>query len=243
MRLIFLCLILISSIPQAIFSQKKKVAVVTFYTNKSVHLGFDVATELLTKEILDVNENKDFNLAPILEQYHDRFFNEYAADFPFDLLPENEVVENPDYINFQPKYESKKLFDYFAVTIKGYKYIYEGFMGKENEVAVAKMFADKADGVLFVNVDFSFDRTYGIAGVYNMKVLATTRISLYNKEGEKVFVVRERARSKQNATSLGMVPMIEPQEVLPMCESALLELMNDLKKRIKKITRNAAKKL
>lgn len=238
-----MCLVLVFSLPQSSFSQKKKVAVVTFYTNKSVHLGFDVATELLAKEVLDINENQDFNLAPILEQYHERFFNEYAADFPFELLPENEVVENSDYINFQPKYDTKTLFDYLAVTIKGYKYIYEGFMGKENEIAVAKMFADKADGVLFVNVEFSFDRTYGIAGVYNIKVLASTRISLYNKEGEKVFVIREKARSKQNSTALGMVPMIEPQEVLPMCESALMELMDDLKTRIKKITRNSAKKL
>ncbi len=243
MRFFIVCFILVSAFPQAIFSQKKKVAVVTFYTNKVVHFGLDFGTEVLLKKVLDLQENPDFNLTPILEQYHDRFFNEYAADLPFDLLPELEVTENPDYLNFQPNFELKNFSEYAFVTSEGYKIIYEGFMGKENEIAVAKMFADKADGVLFVNVDFAFDRSFGIAGVYEMKMLATTRISLYNKEGEKVFVVRERARSKQSITSLGVVPVIEPQEVLPMCESALLELMDDLKKRIKKITRNAAKKL
>jgi len=108
---------------------------------------------------------------------------------------------------------------------------------------MAKIFADKADGVMFVYVNFSFEKGFGIGSTMNIKMRATTRIALYNKTGEKVFAFEENERSKKTGVMVGGVPVVKPEKILPMCESALTELMGDLKKRIAKIVSKAEKKL
>jgi hypothetical protein len=226
------------------YGQKKKVAVVTFYANKMVEFKeLGIGSEELIKDILDLRDNPDFNLSPLLEKYHSNFFNEYATAFPFELLDEASVVGSEKYQNFQPKYN---LSDYEAnnyLNYNQYKYIYEGFAGKYNEEGIAKLFADEADGVLFVNIDFAFEKGFGVGKTMSIKMRATTRIALYNKKGEKVFAFSESERSKKTGVMVGGIPVVNPEKILPMCESALEELMGDLKKRLTKIIDKSQKKL
>ena len=42
---------------------------------------------------------------------------------------------------------------------------------------------------------------------------------------------------------VGGVPVVKPEKILPMCESALQELMGDLRKRIAKIVKKSGVKL
>lgn len=226
------------------YSQKKKVAVVTFYANKMI--GFEdlgIGSEELIKNILNLRDNPNFNLSPMLEKYHSNFFNDYSKAFPFELLPESEVIENESYKGFVPKYELKGYDEKNYLVYEGYKYIYEGFNGKFNEEALAKMFADKADGVLFVNINFALEKGFGIGGTASVKMRATTRMALYNKKGEKVFAFSENERSKKTGVMVGGIPVMKPEKILPMCESALEELMGDLKKRITKIVSKSESKL
>lgn len=65
----------------------------------------------------------------------------------------------------------------------------------------------------------------------------------YNKKGKKVFAFSESERSKKTSVMVGGIPVVKPEKILPMCESALTELMGDLKKRIAKIVSKAEKKL
>jgi hypothetical protein len=226
------------------YGQKKKVAVVTFYANKMVEFKeLGIGSEELIKNILDLRDNPNFNLTPLLEQYHTNFFSEYAKEFPFELLPESAVVDSKKYQDFQPKYH---LTDYDALNYLNYgnyKYIYEGILGKDNEEGIAKLFADEADGVLFVNIDFAFEQGFGIGKTMSIKIRATTRIALYNTKGEKVFAFSESERSKKTGVMVGGIPVVKPEKILPMCESALTELMGDLKKRIAKIISKTNKKL
>lgn len=226
------------------YSQKKKVAVVTFYANKMIEFKeLGIGSEELIKNVLDLRDNPDFNLTPLLEQYHTNFFSEYSKELPFDLLPESTVVDSQKYQDFQPKYQ---LTDYDArnyLMYGKYKYIYEGPMGKANEEGIAKLFADEADGVLFVYIDFAFEKGFGIGKTMSIKMRATTRMALYNKKGEKVFAFAESERSKKTGVMVGGVPVVKPEKILPMCESALTELMGDLKKRIAKIVSKTDKKL
>ena len=225
-------------------AQKKKVAVFTFYANKMVEFnelgaGFD----FLLQDILQLRDDPNFNLTPILNTYHDNFFNDYSKEFPFELLPESEVLNNADYQDFTPKFDVKN-YDAANYLMHGnYKYIYEGFMGQANEVAMAKMFADKADGVMFVYVNFAFEKGFGIGSTMTIKMRATTRVALYNKTGEKVFAFYENERSKKTGVMVGGVPVVKPEKILPMCESALQELMGDLRKRIAKIVKKSDVKL
>jgi hypothetical protein len=71
------------------FSQEKEVAVVSFYTDKTIDFtDLGIGSEELITSIANLRDNPDFNLTPILEKFHKEFFNEYSKKFPFKLLPE-----------------------------------------------------------------------------------------------------------------------------------------------------------
>ena len=234
-KLILLLLVVFSA---STFAQKKKVAVVTFYANKMVSFdGLGGGFDFLLQDVLNLRDDPNFNLSPLLEKYHSNFFNEYSKEFPFELLPEQEVLSNPNYIDFTPKYELSTYDAKNYLVYDKYKYAYEGLMGKYNEEGMAKALADKVDGVLFVHIDFGFVQGFGIGKTMTIKMRATTRIALYNKTGEKVFAFSEGENSKKTSVMVGGVPVVKPEKLIPMCESALEELMGDLQKRIAKIVK------
>lgn len=225
-------------------AQKKKVAVVTFYANKMVKFDeLGAGTDFILKEIVGLRDDPQFNLKPILQKYHDNFFIEYSKELPFDLLPENEVVDNENYKAFIPKFELSNYSERDILLYDKYKYIYEGNLGKYNEEGIAKIFSNVADGVLFIYVDFAFEKGFGLGSTMTIKMRATTRFALYNKTGEKVFSFFESERSKKTGVMIKGIPVITPEKILPMCESALEELMGDLKKRLTKITKKSEMKL
>jgi len=242
-KIIGLFLISLFSVTNVI-AQKKKVAVVTFYANTVV--GFEelgIGSEELLKNILELRDNPDFNLQPLLNTYHDNFFNDYSKSLPFDLVPEKEILESEAYKSFVPKYELNKYDARDYLVYDGYKYIYEGFMGKANEEGLAKALADQVDGILFVNINFAFEKGFGVGSTMSIKMRATTRIALYNNKGEKVFAFTENERSKKTGVMVGGIPVISPEKILPMCQSALDELMKDLQKRLDKIVKKTSQKL
>lgn len=240
-KILCLAILLLSQLG---FSQKKKIAVVTFYANKMV--GFEdleIGADFILKNILDLRDHPNFNLSPILEKYHTNFFTEYSKELPFDLLPESEVLNNTAYQAFEPKFDLSKYQAKDYLMYDKYKYIYEGLGGQANEVAIAKLFADKADGVLFVNIDFAMEKGFGVGSTSTIKMRATTRMALYNKSGAKVFAFSESERSKKTSVMVKGIPVMTPEKILPMCESALTELMGDLSKRIAKIVKKSEIKL
>ena len=64
------------------------------------------------------------------------------------------------------------------------RYIYDGPMGSPNEEGIAKALTDKVDGVMFVYINFAFEKGFVIGRTSTLKVKAFTRISLYDKKGE-----------------------------------------------------------
>ncbi|AXG74208.1 hypothetical protein DVK85_08130 [Flavobacterium arcticum] len=224
-------------------AQVEKAAVVTFYTNKVV--GFSeisgVGTGAILEKVLNLSEDPDFNLEPLLNKFHDQFFTKYAKDFQYDFLPEDEVTNDPEYVNFVPSMlgvETKE--NDRLLTYGDYKAIYEGALGKANEEGMAEIFKDKVDRIIYVS--FSFDLLPTTVGPL-LKIRARMRIAVYDKEGEKIFVIREGANSKQKVLSVGGIPILNSSEILPMCESALEELMKDMDKKLeRKILKNLKKK-
>lgn len=224
------------------FSQDKKVAVVSFYTDKII--GFSdlgIGSEELLASVLKLRDNPDFDLTPILKKFHDAFFNDYSGKFPFELLPEADVTTNQEYIDFKPKYEKDEEELKRYVVYDGYKYIYDGFAGKANEVATAKMFSDKANGVMFIEIHFSLVKGFGVGGTATVKMRASTRITMYDNNGKKVLLINESANSKKTTMMVGGIPVMKTEKILPMCESALERLMKDLDKRLPKIIKKAKK--
>ncbi|RZJ66549.1 MAG: hypothetical protein EOO50_09255 [Flavobacterium sp.] len=230
--------VIVMAISMTGFAQTKKVAVVTFYADKQVGLS-DVglgAVSLAT----DLTNDPNFNLQPLIQQFHDKFFNEYAKKFPFELEAEATVIGKPEYQSFTPEYE--KGFEATRyVTAPGYKAITPNY-GKANTQAMTKLFAEY-DGVMYVFLTFELTKGFGVGGTASTKMRAYTNIVLYNKKGEKVFTINENANSKKTGMMVGGMPVMKTDKILPMCESALTELMADLDKRIQKIIDKSAKKL
>jgi hypothetical protein len=239
-NILFVCIALLFATKS--LAQDKKVAVVGFYTDKIISFSdLGIGGEALISSVLELRDNPDFDLTPILEQFHEEFFVTYAKKFPFDLLPETDVTTDPNYIAFSPKYEKDEDELKRYVIYDGYKYIHEGFMGKENEVATAKIFSDKADGVMFVEIHFALQKGFGFGGTATVKMRAYARIALYDKNGKKVFAISEGENSKKTSVMVGGIPIMKTEKILPMCESALKELMKDLDKRLPKIVKKADK--
>ncbi|AYL98006.1 hypothetical protein [Mucilaginibacter celer] len=222
------------------YAQDKKVAVVTFYAVKQIDVGgFGNAAQLAVKLADDPN----FNVAPMLTNFHDQFFNDYAKSFPFQLLPEDQIINNDAYKAYVPVGEeatSGVLKDTHNLPYNGYKIVLP-LMGHANEKNLLGIF-NQADGVMKVYINFSLSQI-GFGGMGVVKVTAFANIALFNKDGEKVFSIKEDARSKSSSPLIGGVPVMTPEKILPMCESALTELMNDLQKDMPKIIKKANAKL
>ncbi|KLT68509.1 hypothetical protein [Flavobacterium sp. ABG] len=223
------------------YSQKKKVAVVGFYTDKTIDLSSLGLNGLAA--IADLGNDPNFNLAPILEKYHTAFFEVYSKKFPFDLIPENEVTQKQEYIDFTPKFAREGDAGKTIINYPGYKYIYEGMAGEANEVGTATIFKEVADGVLFTEIHFSLQKGFAVGGTGTVKMRANVRLALYDKNGKKVFAFTEGENSKKTGVIVGGIPVLTPEKVLPMCESALEELLKDLDEKVAKIVKKTADNL
>lgn len=238
-RKLFVFLLFISIFTTA-YSQDKKVAVITFYVDKRINmddLGLSQAADLLKLE-----EDPNFNLTPILTSFHTQFFEDYAKSFPFQIVPEADIFNSPDYKAYVPDDRNPADTKRRYTAIEGYKVIEyaEGML--DNKKNLAKLFA-QYDGVMFVYINFAFEKGFAINGTGTLKARAYSNIVLVNNKGNRVFNIHEYATSKKTGTIVGGIPVMKAEKVLPMCESALTELMADLQKRIPKIIKKADAKL
>lgn len=104
---------------------------------------------------------------------------------------------------------------------------------------MVKMF-DDADGVMFVSMGYDFVKK---DFPFTKVVRAFVRIKVWNKKGKRVFTLNEYGTSKKTAAIANGVDIMKVTKLLPLCESASEKLVADLSKKIKKVTKKAAKKL
>ncbi len=227
--------LLINLLITSAYAQDKKVAVVTFYAVNQIGLpdfGSVAAAARLASD-------PDFNLRPMLKKFHDQFFGDYSKGFPFQFLPESEVFNNEAYKTFIPEQGKVSVSDMLKssgyTAIKGYQVVLP-VKGDSNEKNLLKMF-DQCDGIMEVYVNFDLEAK-GFGGMGLVKVDAHATIVLFNKNGDKVFSINEHALSKNEGALIAGLPSITPKKILPLCESALDELIpvlqNDMPKMVKK---------
>lgn len=217
------------------YAQNKKVAVVTFYIVKKIGVADfgSAANAAVTK----LSDDPDFNMVPLLKNFHTQFFDTYSKEFPFQLLPEEQVTNNDAYKAFIPLGSTATgvFKDTYNVPFDGYKVVLP-VTGHENERNLLNIFS-QCDGVMKVYIDFDLVKI-GFGGMGVVKVNAHANIALFNKSGDKVFSINQDAKSKNVSPLVAGVPVMTTEKILPMCESALTELtlslQNDLPKMVKK---------
>jgi hypothetical protein len=220
---------------------QKNVAVVSFYINKQIDVTDFGATAFAA--VTALNDDPAFNLTPMLNTFHTQFMDDYSKSLPFALIPEDKVLKNETYKAFVPTGNATSgvlNITNFLTAVDGYK-ILQHFAGSPNEKTIAKLFTD-ADGIMTVAVHFKLVKI-GFGGMGVVKVSAITTLALFNKNGDKVFSVDQEAKSKNVAPLVGGVPVMTPDKIMPMCESAMEELMVALQKDLPKITKKADAKL
>ena len=222
---------------------EKKVALTTFFVDRQIDVSDLGANSTFIANILTMAKDSNFNLQPVLNDFKSNFFTEYAKHFPFSLKPESEILKNADYQAFEEAYSM----DFVRpLTPEGYKVMYPGgiLQRKENrnQNEMLRMFPD-ADGVMYVFMNYSFVKKVAIGGMGSAGIRAYCSIWLYNKEGKNVFRVYESAVSKGSVGMVAGVPIISIEKILPMCHDASANLFEDLKGKLPKIAKKAAKKL
>jgi hypothetical protein len=220
------------------YAQTKKVAVVTFYINKQIDLSeFTAAKDV--DMVSKLSDDPKFNLAPLLNNFHSKFFNSYSSTFPFQLLPEAQVTGNDAYKDFVPAGDSTNgAYNnrHYYLPVDGYKVI-PPYISHANERQLIKIF-NQCDGVMKVRVYFKLVK-YGVAGLGVVKIEAHSDISLYNKDGDEVFSIKEAAKSKNMNTLTGGIPVMSPERILPMCQSAMDELIETVRRDLPKIVKTS----
>lgn len=230
-----------------LFAQEKKVALTTFYVNK--HIGFSEVGggAGAVAAISSLMEDPNFNLQPVLDNFYKTFQEDFVPQFPFVLLPEEEVLQNPAYLAYEGRFNEEEdadrnIFLQLFLTAEGYKPLQESLFNNEksNQMQMVEMYKETADGVMFVSMNYEFVKKMV---PFTAGVRAYVRIKIWNKEGKKVVTIVEGATSDKSVAMVGGIPVMDPAKLLPMCEDASAELLEDLQKRLKKITKKAAKKL
>ncbi len=230
---LFVCLFLSANL----FAQDKKVALVSFYSDKKIGgtaLGNSV------KLMKDPN----FNLKPIVDKAYGKFVNDFAKDFPFKLMDKSEVVNNEEYKKYESWYlsDTTKFVNNQYAIVDGFKFSWActPCLQKDeirDQCRLAKIFST-ADGVMFVSLDYEMEsRNVGFSSV----VMAFITITLYDKKCEKVFRVREYGTSTKKVPAVGGIPVMSSDKIFPMCEEATENLFKELEGKLGKIIKKSAK--
>ncbi|MCT4630264.1 hypothetical protein [Winogradskyella sp.] len=242
LKLLTIFLLIIST--SVVYAQKKKVAVVAFYADKVIDLSaVDASADFIAKNT-ELSDDPNFNLSEPLKKFHEAFFNNYVEEFDFELIPEEKVLELPEYKDYEAEYGDHKNIggqDAYE-TIDGYKVIQN--YGERLEVKNLKPIAEAlgADAILFVRLSYRFNKT-GIGKLGYFSVQAVVNLSLYSKDNKSIFQFNELAGSKKKAAMVGGIPVMTPKKIQPMCESATDELIKDMNKKIERLAKKANKKL
>jgi hypothetical protein len=241
-NVILVCLFACLFLSAKVMAQDKKVALVTFYCDKKIGgTGLGSAVESLIKD-------PRFNLQPIVDKAYTTFTTQFAKDFPFQLLDKTTVTGNPAYKSYSSRFLSdtssnyNKLAGVQYAVVDGYIWAMAGGTlindDKRDEVNLYKIFQSQCDGVMFVNLDYEI--TPGFQGLFAY-VTAYFNMTLWDKNGKKVFTIREAGASKKKVPAVGGIPVMSVEKIQPLCEDATNVLFTELQDKINKIVKKSTK--
>ena len=250
---IFICALLATTV---IYGQKKRVAVVTFYVDKYINANKIVETSRADTYEKTKEDDPRFDLRPNLQNFHETFMKDYVKKFPFELIPEEEVLNHDmfkaykglDGVEDQDSVDdlNEAIHDRF-IAIEGYNVLLTGgnmLRSWRTESHLITILEDmNVDGVMFVYLHYAWEPKVAFGGLGNAGIRAYINMDLFNKEAKKVFKLEEYATSKKGVALIQGAPVFNYDKLMPMCESATDELLDDLDKKIPKYIKKVDKNL
>jgi hypothetical protein len=234
-------LVLLVALCLNLFSQQKKVAVVTFGVNKHVSTDRFGANAALAGTIAMMAKDSNFNLKPVLVKFGNLFFTEYSKSFPFELMAEDQVIGNNAYKSYRT-FDTSGFYYQNCLLRPGYNLLTVASTYKKDLNQMIAAFPG-IDGFMFVDLSFEISPKVVIGGMGSAGVSAFASIKIWNKNGEKVVQVWEYSMSDGTVPVVGNFPIVKPKDILPLCQDAADRLMEDLKDKLPKIIKKCEKKL
>ena len=242
-RISVLCFMLVALFMSSkLVAQDKKVALVTFYCDKKIGgTGMGTIGESLIND-------PDFNLQPVIEKAYTTFITDFAKDFPFKMVDKAVVTGNEAYKNYKSTilWDTTKGFNKIAglqyAVANGFIFAYPGGpvlkASNRDEMNLYSILKNDCDGVMLVNIDYEI--TPGFGGLY-ANVTAFLTMSLWDKDGNKVFRIREYSKSSKKVAAVAGIPVMKSDKIQPLCEDATNVLFEELKDKLAKIVKKSAK--
>lgn len=230
------------------FAQLNKVAIISIYGNRS--LSDNPLDKAINEQIL---KDSSFNLSIIVERFAAYLNDEMIKDFPFPFVPKEDIINNPAYAKLgEVAGASKNNVTYDLVdgkvplytSARGYLPI--ASFGIVDDVKAIKqafeMLPADVDGVMIAYVSFDLYDQAGMMGVTIKKARAYVNIKIFNREGKRIFKLKDYESSKEGVTGYGGF-VLESKKVYPLVSNAFDELLVSMKKKMPKSIAKLAKKI
>ena len=256
MKKLFYLTFILFLVTSITYGQKKRIAIVTFYADKYINANKIVETSRQATYEKTKEDDPRFDLRPILEDFHKTFMKKYVKEFPFEVVPEDEIINNIMYkaykgldgVEDQDSIDNlnEAINDRF-IAIDGYNVLLTGgnmLRSWRTESHLLKILEDMdIDGVMFISMSYAWEPKIAFGGLGNAGIRSFINMELFNKEAKKVFDLEEYATSKKGVALVSGAPIFNYDKLLPMCANATEELMDDLNKKLPKYIKKVDKKL
>ena len=217
-------------------AQNKKVALVTFYVNKTLNVGKGINP--INVVIGTLAKDPNFDLSGILSDFHNTFVTDYVKQYPFDLIDEKTIIESENYKNIDCVDSAYS----HCLTFAGYKALDVSGIYKKHLNKLKAAFPD-VDGFLFVFMDFEIMAKVAFAGMGTAAINARMCMKLWNKNGDRVFNVSDGEFSTGTVPLVSGVPVMTSDKILPLCREAAQASMKAFKTKLPKLIKKIDSKL
>ena len=228
-------------------AQLKKVAIISIYGNKTLGSdgsNVDAINGLMLKD-------SAYNLTGIVDKFANLISVDLLKEFPFPFVPKDSVVNNIKYKSLinESKHFSRSSYEgkYPSVQVaEGYIPLAANGFFDDDIKAIKKSFEylpSDVDGVMIAYLDFDLQNG-GVSafGVSSKKGFASANIKIFNKEGKRIFKLKDSEKSKGSITTV-MGMLTDTKKVIPLINDAADKLFAELKKELPKSINRLAKKI
>jgi len=240
--LLSLCLI----ITTVSYAQIKKAAIISVYGSKNLS-----DNPLETKLYEALLNDDSFDVSKTVLKFEEMINKKIVPGFDFPFMEKKAVVDSKEYKGIKTRYmeevneDSGSLEKFYQALVPadGYKNL-ASFGIVNDKKAILEFFElfPDVDAVMIAYIDYNIYDGIGALGVSKKKVYANANIKLFNKEGKRIFKLKESESSKKGVLAVaGIVP--DPGKLKPLIDDATKQLFNGLDKRIAKSMKKMVKKL
>lgn len=196
-----------------------------------------------TKLYEAIMKDTAFNLVPIVNKFDKTIREKFLPQFPFPFVSKEEVTNATGYADLKSLTRWNR--DNWSTT-PAEKYVPIAAFGVADDTdAIKKSFEivqQGVDGVMIAYVSFNIYDGAGIGPMAKKKIWAYVNIKIFNKEGKRIFKLKERASSTEGVMAVGGI-ITNFGKLKPMIESSAENLLKDMDEKLPKALNKMAKQM